>query len=126
MQHKRDNRIVFYTNDQEFRRLGEAIDASDLQKGDWLRQAVDSAATGAANGTLGSTSETRAALAAAQERIRGQEELIRQQGERQGMSDSLNQELNQRLKEAHATVDGFRMMLPAAGQTGRTWWKFWQ
>ena len=30
MQHKRDNRIVFYTNDEEFRRLEEAIAASDL------------------------------------------------------------------------------------------------
>ena len=126
MQHKRDNRIVFYTNDEEFRRLEEAIAASDLQKGDWLRQATDSATQGAAGRTLGSTSETQAALATAQAHIDGLEALVQQQRERQGMSDSLNQELNQRLKEAHAISDRFQLALPAGGETGRSWWQFWQ
>ena len=125
MQHSKSNRVVFYIDDQQLKRLNEAVEASDMEKADWLRQALDSAATGAASSTETSTSEAHGALAAAQERIRGLEELLQQARERQGMSDSLNQELNQRLKESHATVDGFRLMLPAAGQTERRWWQFW-
>ena len=37
------------------------------------------------------------------------------------MSDSLNQELNQRLKGAHALSDRFQLALPAAGETSRGW-----
>ena len=72
------------------------------------------------------TRSTGKALAAAQARIDGLEALVQQQRERQGMSDSLNQELNQRLKEAHALSDRFQLALPAAGETRRSWWQFWQ
>ena len=65
-------------------------------------------------------------LAAAQARIDGLEALVEQRRERQGMSDSLNQELNQRLKEAHALSDRFQLTLPTAGEARRSWWRFWQ
>ena len=42
------------------------------------------------------------------------------------MSDSLNQELNQKLKGAHALSDRLQLALPAAGETRRSWWRFWQ
>ena len=52
----------------------------------------------------------------------GMQELINTQRERQGMSDSLNQELT-------TTVNRLTLMLPAAGETseGRGFnWKFWR
>lgn len=128
MPRNRPHRIVFYINDSQFQRLNDAIEKSGLERADWLRTAVDGAATVAPqgiNGTSRGITEVPAELAAAQERVRGLEELVQQQRERQGMSDALNQELSQRLKESHATLDGFRLMLPAAGETGRRWWRFW-
>ena len=59
-------------------------------------------------------------------RIHGQEELITQMRERQGMSDSLNQELNQRLQEALTTSDRLTLMLPSPSSNGhRPWWRVW-
>lgn len=124
MQHKRNRRVVFYLYEDEAQRLDDAISDSDMTRADWLRQAVASAADGATVSTRGNTSEAPEALAVAHERIRGLEELLQQARERQGMSDALNQELNARLEESHATVDRFQLMLPAAGQT-RQWWRFW-
>lgn len=124
MQHSKSNRVVFYIDDQQLNRLNNAVEASNMEKADWLRQALDSAASGAAASTGASTPEAPVALAVAHERIRGLEELLQQARERQGMSDALNQELNARLEESHATVDRFQLMLPAAGQT-RQWWRFW-
>ena len=46
--------------------------------------------------------------------------------ERQGMSDSLNQELNQRLQEALTTSDRLTLMLPSPSSNGyRPWWRVW-
>ena len=56
---------------------------------------------------------------------RGLQALVDQLRERLGMADAHNVDLNRRLEEAHTTVDRVTMMLPAAGQTERTWWKFW-
>ena len=56
---------------------------------------------------------------------RGLQALVDQLRERLGMADAHNLDLNKRLEEAHTTVDRVTLMLPAAGQTGRTWWKFW-
>ena len=125
-QPKRDTRIVFYLNTQEAACLNGAVTESGMERPDWLRTAVERALTGAAASTPADTPEAQAALAAAQARIDGLEALIEQQRERQGMSDSLNQELNQRLKEAHALSDRFQLALPAAGETRRSWWQFWQ
>ena len=126
MQPKRDTRIVFYLNDQEAARLNNAVVESGMERPDWLRTNIESVIAGAANDTPADTLEAQVALAAAQARIDGLEALVQQQRERQGMSDSLNQELNQRLKEAHTISDKFQLALPAAGETSRSWWRFWQ
>ena len=56
---------------------------------------------------------------------RGLQALVDQLRERLGMADAHNQDLNRRLEEAHSTVDRVTLMLPAADETGRNWWKFW-
>ena len=126
MQPKRDTRIVFYLNAHEDARFNNAVAESGMERPDWIRSTIDSTVAGAANGTPADTLEAQAELAAAQARIDGLEALVEQQWERQGMSDSLNQELNQRLREAHAISDRFQLALPAAGETGRSLWRFWQ
>ena len=134
---RRTERVVVYVTADWHSRLQEAIARDALERADWLRRALENA-IGESEIAAGEeeTGERRVPaevlLAAAQERIRGLEEinrgleaLIQQQRERQGMSDSLNQELTKRLGEVHSTVDRMTLMLPAAGQTGQRWWKFW-
>ena len=126
MPRTRPHRIVFYIGDAQHQRLSEAIQGSGLERADWLRAAIDGAASGGApHGTSASTEGASADLAAAHATIQGQADLIQQMRERQGMSDSLNQELSQRLKESLASHDRLQLMLPAAGQTSRRWWRFW-
>ena len=121
MPHKRTNRIVFYLNDEEEGRLDKAVDESGLIRADYLREVLDSVWSGALASTNGSTD---GALREAQAQIHGQEELITQMRERQGMSDSLNQELNQRLQEALTTSDRLTLMLPSPSSNGhRPWWR---
>ena len=123
MPHKRTNRIVFYLNDEEEGRLEQAVAESDLIRADYLREVLDSVWSGASASTNGSTD---GALREAQAQIHGQEELIAQMRERQGMSDSLNQELNQRLQEALTTSDRLTLMLPSPSSNGhRPWWRVW-
>ena len=126
MQPKRDTRIVFYLNAHEAARLNNAVAESGVERPDWLRANTESAIAGAANGTPADTLEAQVALAAAQAGIDGLEALVQQQRERQGMSDSLNQELNQRLKEAHTISDRFQLALPATSETSRSWLRSWQ
>ena len=134
---RRTERVVVYVTADWHHRLEEAISRDGFERADWLRRALEYA-IGESEVAAGEeeTGERRVPaevlLAAAQERIKGLEEvkrsleeLIAQQRERQGMSDSLNQELAKRLEEAHSTVDRITLMLPAAGQTGRRWWRFW-
>ena len=123
MPHKRINRIVFYLNDEEEGRLDNAVDESGLIRADYLREVLDSVWSSALASTNGSTD---GALREAQAQIHGQEELITQMRERQGMSDSLNQELNQRLQEALTTSDRLTLMLPSPSSNGhRPWWRVW-
>ena len=134
---RRTERVVVYITADWHRRLEEAVARDDLERADWLRRALEHA-VGQSEVDAESVDESgqhvpaEILLAAAQERIRGLEginrgleTLIEQQRERQGMSDSLNQELAKRLEEAHSTVDRITLMLPPAGQTGRRWWRFW-
>ena len=83
MPHKRINRIVFYLNDEEEGRLDKAVDESGLIRADYLREVLDSVWSGALASTNGSTDGS---LREAQAQIHGQEELITQMRERQGMS----------------------------------------
>ena len=134
---RRSQRVVVYVTADWERRLEEAFARDELEKADWLRRTIEHAIGRSEIKTPDEANDGRRVapevlLAAAQERIRGLEEinrgleaLIQQQGERQGMSDSLNQELTKRLGEVHSTVDRMTLMLPAAGQTGQRWWKFW-
>ena len=123
MQHKRGNRIVFYLNDEEAARLEQAVADSDLPRADYLREVLDSVWSGALASTDGSTD---GAPREAQAQIHGLEQLITQMRERQGMSDSLNHELSQRLQEALATSDRLTLMLPSPSSNGhRPWWRVW-
>ena len=115
MQHKRGNRIVFYLNDEEAARLEQAVADSDLPRADYLREVLDGVFTGALASTDGITD---GAPREAQAQIHGLEQLITQMRERQGMSDSLNQELSQRLQEALATSDRLTLMLPSPSSNG--------
>ena len=93
-------------------------------RADYLREVLDSVWSGALASTNGSTD---GALREAQAQIHGQEELITQMRERQGMSDSLNHELNQRLQEALSTSDRLTLMLPSPASEGnRPWWRVWR
>ena len=124
MPHKRINRIVFYLNGEEEGRLDKAVDESGLIRADYLREVLDSVWSGALASTNGSTD---GALREAQAQIHGLEELVAQMRERQGMSDSLNQELNQRLQESLATSDRLTLMLPSPASEGnRPWWRVWR
>ena len=123
MQHKRGNRIVFYLNDEEAARLEQAVADSDLPRADYLREVLYGVFTGALASTDGSTD---GAPREAQAQIHGLEQLIAQMRERQGMSDSLNQELSQRLQEVLATSDRLTLMLPSPSSNGhRPWWRVW-
>ena len=127
MPHKRTNRIVFYLNDEEEGRLDKAVAESGLIRADYLREVVDSVWSVAFASTEGNTNgSTGGALREAQAQIHGLEELITQMRERQGMSDSQNQELNQRLQEALSTSDRLTLMLPSPSSNGhRPWWRVW-
>ena len=123
MQHKRGKRIVFYLNDEEAVRLEQAVADSDLPRADYLREVLDGVFTGALASTDGSTDGVPRE---AQAQIHGLEQLITQMRERQGMSDSLNQELSQRLQEALTTSDRLTLMLPSPSSNGhRPWWRVW-
>ena len=123
IQHKRGNRTVFYLNDEEAARLEQVVADSDLPRADYLREVLDGVFTGALASTDGSTD---GAPREAQAQIHGLEQLITQMRERQGMSDSLNQELSQRLQEALATSDRLTLMLPSPSSNGhRPWWRVW-
>ena len=123
LEHRRVNRVVFYLNDEEEGRLDRAVTESGLIRADYLRAVLDRLWSGA----LGSTDRsTEGALREALAQIHGFEELIAQMRERQGMSDSLNQELNQRLQESLATSDRLTLMLPSpASERDRPWWRVW-
>lgn len=133
---RRTERVVVYVTADWHQHLA-AVTRDDFERADWLRRALENAIGESEIAADGGETEKRripaeVQLAAAQERIKGLEEvkrnlgeLIAQQREWQGMSDSLSQELTKRLEEAHSTVDRITLMLPAAGQTGQRWWKFW-
>ena len=93
-----------------------------MERPDWIRSTIDSAVAGAANGTPADrqSSPQHRRVSTASKR------WWNNSGSDRALSDSLNQELNQRLKEAHAISDRFQLALPAAGETGRSWWRFWQ
>ena len=122
-------RVVFYLTPEWAARLDEAVEAEGLnQRGPWVRRLVERALGGADEPEIElSSDEVTLQLQLTESRAenRGLQALIEQLRERLGMADAHNQDLNRRLEEAHSTVDRVTLMLPAAGQTGRQWWRFW-
>ena len=122
-------RIAFYLTPTWAARLDDAVDAAgENHRGPWVRRLVEQ--------TLEGTDINRAELpedvmalqlelTESRAENRGLQALVDQMRERLGQADAHNQDLNRRLEEAHSTVDRVTLMLPAAGETERRWWKFW-
>ena len=122
-------RVVFYLTPEWAGRLDEAVGAEGLtRRGPWVRRLVERTVADKNKPELDMSDDEvtlRVQLAESRAENRGLQALVDQMRERLGMADAHNVDLNRRLEEAHTTVDRVTLMLPAAGQTGRTWWKFW-
>ena len=138
-------RITFYITPSFRERVNAAILDADMTQADWLRLALEEKVARFEGGTLedqptlpvlgsGSSEQLEIArltseLAAARATIDGQERLITQQRERQGMSDALNQEQAKSLDTALDAVSRLSRALPAAGEStggGGFNWRFWR
>jgi len=123
-------RIVFYLTPSRAARLDDVIeDAGETHRGPWVRRLVEQALEGTEVDRAELPDDVVALqleLTEARAENRGLQALLDQLRERLGLADAHNQDLNRRLEEAHYTVDRVTLMLPAAGETGRTWWKFWR
>ena len=122
-------RIVFYLTPEWAARLDETVEAEGAtRRGPWMRRLVERTLGDEDKPELDMSDDEvtlQLQLVEARAENRGLQALVDQLRERLGMADAHNVDLNRRLEEAHTTVDRVTMMLPAAGQTGRTWWKFW-
>ena len=133
-------RITFYITPSFRERVTAAILGSEMTQADWCRHALEEAvkrfergasedAPVSAVGAPGTSEQgeiarlttaltvTQGGLATAQATIEGQERLIAQQRERQGMSDALNQEISKRLETALDGMNRLTLALPAAGES---------
>lgn len=137
---RHSKRVVFYVTPTARDRLTHAVDASGVTQADWLRAAMELALKGPRFdediGDAQGDTDSRAApeeVAVYQTKIltlegdvrtlsaekEGLERLIQQHRERQGMSDSLNQELTK-------TIDRITLILPApSSDANRPWWRLW-
>ena len=137
---RHSERVVFYVTPTARDRLTQAVDTSGVTQADWLRAAMELALEGRRLDENDDDEQGEAATRAAPEEIAvyqtriltlegdvraltaekdGLERLIQQQRERQGMSDSLNQELTK-------TIDRITLILPApSSDRDRPWWKLW-
>ena len=132
-------RLAVYVTPSLRDRLTQARTAVGLSQPDWIRRALDVAAsrheagggTGEAARESGpiSGADPVVALAAANAKIEGMEAIVEMQRERIGMSDAQNIELNRRLGEVNAMANRLTLALPAPGETseGRGFrWRFWE
>lgn len=138
-------RITFYITPSFRERVTAAILGAGMTQADWLRLALEEKVEKFERGTLedqptlpalgtdGSEqleiARLTSELAVARATIEGQERLIGQQRERQGMSDALNQEQAKSLETALDTVSRLSRALPAAGEStgsGGLNWRFWR
>ena len=125
---KQNVRVVFYITPEWATRLDEVVQADGGRRGPWMRRLMERTIIEMDTPEMELSDEERSAvvqLAAARAQIQGFEALVEQMRERQGLSDAHNQDLNRQLESALSTVDRVTLMLPAAGQTGRRWWKLW-
>lgn len=122
-------RVVFYLTPTWAARLDEAIEAAGQDhRGPWVRRIIEQTLEGTEESQVELSDDVvtlQLELTETRAENRGLQALVDQMRERLGLADAHNQDLNRRLEEAHTTVDRVTLMLPAAGQTGRTWWKFW-
>ena len=122
-------RIAFYLTPTWAARLDDAVEAAgETHRGPWVRRLIEQTLEGSEVGRAELPEDVvtlQLELTETRAENRGLQALVDQMRERLGLADAHNQDLNRRLEEAHTTVDRVTLMLPAAGQTGRTWWKFW-
>ena len=124
-----NQRLVVYVTEEVFHRVENAVEASDLERPDWLRAAVE-AAVAKAEAPEDTANETPLHMEVEVARLTaenaGLKEVVAQARERQGMSDSLNQELAKSLEREQELVQRMTLALPAPSENGkRDWWRFW-
>ena len=140
---RQTERMVFYITPTFRDRVAGAVRSTGMSQADWCRRALEVAleGPGGSEPSMGIRAEhggdgggediprLMAELAVAQATIAGQERLLGQQRERQGMSDALNVQLSQHLDKALGTADRLTLALPAPADTseGRGFnWRFWE
>ena len=125
-------RVVVYVTPSMRGRLTRAIQASGFSQSDWLRRVLSAEVVRSETGEIPEEQQESVApavaVAAAEARIQGLEEIIQLQRERLGMADAMNVDLSRRLEEAHTSVSRLTLALPAAEGPGsrRFNWRFWQ
>ena len=138
---RHSERVAVYVTPSFRERLTRTIEASGVEQSHWLRRVLEAEIF---RFELGETQEQEAnapdgsrdpsvppavALAAAEARIEGMQEIVNLQRERLGMADALNVELTRRLEFAQISLDRVTLMLPAPGETSEPRgfnWRFWR
>ena len=140
-QERQSERVAVYVTPSFRARLTEAIKSSGVDQSNWLRRLLEAEVVRfelgelddedhSPNGDIASLPPT-VALAAAEARMQGQDEIIIIQRERLGMADALNVELTKRLEASQNSMDRLTLMLPAPeeietnGHRGFNW-RFWE
>ena len=140
---RQTERVVFYITPTFRDRVTETVRSTGMSQADWCRRALEVALQGPGGSGASMTIRSEhggdgveediprlmAELAATRATIAGQERLLGQQRERQGMSDALNVQLSQHLDKALGTADRLTLALPAPADTseGRGFnWRFWE
>lgn len=140
-QERQSERVAVYVTPSFRERLTKVIESSGVEQSNWLRRLLEAEVVRHElgefdnsdlkdNGKLSSVSPA-VALAAAETRIQGQDEIIKIQRERIGMADALNIELTKRLEASQNSMDRLTLMLPAPEETTTNGhrgfnWRFWE
>ena len=140
-QERQSERVAVYVTPSFRARLTKAIESSGVDQSNWLRRLLEAEVVRFELGGLADDEHSQngafsslppiVALAAAEARIHGQDEIIKIQRERLGMADALNIELTKRLEASQNSMDRLTLMLPAPdevqtnGHRGFNW-RFWE
>ena len=140
-QERQSERVAVYVTPSFRKRLSDAIESSGIDQSNWLRRLLEAEVVryelaefdGEDHSQISDHSSLppTVALAAAEARIQGQDEIIKIQRERIGMADALNVELTKRLEASQTSMDRLTLMLPAPeefetnGHRGFNW-RFWE
>lgn len=136
---RHSERVAVYVTPTFRERLTRAVEASGVEQSNWLRRVLEAEVlrfelgetqeAGTLDGQRDPSIPPAVALAAAEARMEGLQEIVALQRERLGMSDSLNVELTRRLEVAQTSLDRVTLMLPAPSVTSESRgfnWRFWQ